>query len=77
MTQVIVDATLKRKLLNLTRKLEFRSASGEVLGTFVPTVDYEQVERAMPKLSEEEMRRREKETGGYTTAEVLAYLEKL
>jgi hypothetical protein len=77
MTQVVVDATLKSKLFNFTRKLELCDESGHVLGTFVPAVDYENVERARPKLSQEEMRRRREEKKGYTTGEVLAYLEKL
>jgi len=76
-TQVVIDATLKSKLFNFTRKLEFCDESGQVLGTFVPAVDYEDVERARPKISQEELRRRREEKKGYTTAEVLAYLGNL
>jgi hypothetical protein len=77
MTKVVVDATLKSKLHNLTRRLELCDESGELLGTFVPKVDYEEVERARPKLSQEELMQRRDEKDGFTTAEVLAYLDRL
>jgi len=68
MTRVVLDAALRSKLHNLTQPLEFRDESGRVLGRFMPIVE--------PQLSEEELQRREQEED-FSTAEVLAHLEKL
>ncbi len=76
MTKVVLDATLRDKLLDLTEPLELCDESGAVLGTVVPVIDYEAAERACPPLSDEELNRRN-QGPSYTTAEVLAYLEKL
>jgi hypothetical protein len=49
-----------------------------VLGRFVPLIDPSEWEPVSPEASEEELDRREKANEKrYTTAEVLAYLEKL
>jgi hypothetical protein len=47
------------------------------LGQFIPKVDLSEYGPFEPQVSEEELDRREQETESYTTAEVLAYLEKL
>ncbi len=77
MTKVVVDATVRSKLHNLTEALELCDESGRVLGRFLPVLDGSEGRRLEPQLSEEELQRREHETESYTTAEVLAYLEKL
>jgi hypothetical protein len=76
MTRVIVDPNLRTKLHNLSQPLELCDEQGHVLARVVPTPnpsDYEQVE---PPLSDDELARRRQEPD-YSTAEVLAHLEKL
>jgi hypothetical protein len=77
MTRVVVDETLRAKLLNLTQPLELCDESGYVLASVVPTLDLSQYEPLEPQVSEEELDRREQETESYTTEEVLAYLKNL
>lgn len=78
MTRVIVDDTLRTQLHNLARPVELCDKSGQVLGCFVPAVDREQYEDLEPQISPEELQRRKQNKGKtYTTAEVLARLEKL
>jgi hypothetical protein len=78
MTRVIVDEVLRSKLHNLSQPLELCDESGRVLGRVFPTLDLSQYEPWEPQVSEEELDRREQANEKrYTTAEVLAYLEKL
>jgi hypothetical protein len=78
MTRVIVDEVLRSKLHNLSLPLELCDESGRVLGRVFPAVDLSQHEPLEPQVSEEELDRRERANEKrYTTAEVLAYLEKL
>ncbi len=78
MTQVIVDAELLGRLHNLRQPLQLCDASGKILARVVPvpeSADYEDLE---PQIRREEMQRRKQNKGRtYTTAEVLAHLEKL
>jgi hypothetical protein len=78
MTRITLDADLRSKLLNLAEPLELCDETGRVLGRFFPTVDSSQYEGLEPQISREELQRRKQDKGNtYTTAEVLAYLEKL
>jgi hypothetical protein len=78
MTRVIVDETLLSKLHNLSQPLELCNASGKVLARLLPTFDPSLYEHLEPNISKEELERRRQNKGKtYTTAEVLAYLEKL
>jgi hypothetical protein len=75
MTRVVVDDALRTKLCNLTQPLELCDNSGHVLGHFLPDVVDEGRE---PQIGAEELQRRKQNKGKtYTTAEVLAHLEKL
>ena len=76
MTQVIVDATLRTKLGDLTLPLELCDESGTVLARLVPALDASQFESVEPPISTEELRRRKQEPD-FSTAEVLAYLKSL
>ena len=77
MTQIIVDASLSSRLLSLTQPVELCDHSGQVLGRFVPLIDLSEWEPLSPDISEEELDRRAKsKEKRYTTAEVLAHLEK-
>jgi hypothetical protein len=78
MTRIIVDEALRNKLHNLAHPLELCDESGRVLGRFLPTLDPSLYEGLEPQISKEELQRRKQAKGkAYTTAEVLAYLEKL
>jgi hypothetical protein len=78
MSRVLVDEALRAKLQNFSRPLELCDESGRVLGRLFPAVDLSQYEPWEPPISEEELRRREQSNEKrYTTAEVLARLEKL
>jgi hypothetical protein len=75
MTQVILDSVLRSKLYNLTQPLELCDESGRVLARLTPVPDPSQFEPVEPPLSAEELQRRRQEPE-YSTAEVLAQLEK-
>ncbi len=75
MTRVVVDAAIRSRLNNLTEVLELCDESGRVLAQLIPAPNLSTLQ---PRVSEEELRRREQSgEKRYTTAEVLAYLEKL
>jgi hypothetical protein len=78
MTRITVDASLSSQLRELPQAVELCDPSGRVLGQFVPAFDPSEWELVGPEASEEELDRRERSSEKrYTTAEVLAYLEKL
>jgi hypothetical protein len=78
MTQVLVTETLRSMLHNLSQPLELCDESGQILACVFPMLDLSQYEPLEPQISREEMQRRKQSKGKrYTTAEVLAYLEKL
>lgn len=77
MTQIILDASATSKLHDLTQSVELCDPSGRVLGRFIPLIDMSEWEPISPDISEEELDRRAKSNQKrYTTAEVLARLEK-
>jgi hypothetical protein len=77
MSHVTVDVELANKLCGLSETVELRDPSGRVLGQFAPLTGANRDDRGRPPISEEELQRREQEEEDYSTAEVLAYLEKL
>ncbi len=78
MTRITLDADLRSKLLDLTQPLELCDESGRVLARVLPAIDPSLYEGLEPQISEEDLQRRWQSKGKtYTTAEVLAYLEKL
>jgi hypothetical protein len=78
MTRVIVDAALLSRLHNLTQPLELCDDSGRILARILPAVDPSLYEGLEPQISREELEQRKNNKGKtYTTAEVLAHLEKL
>lgn len=78
MTRIIVDDVLREKLQNFARPLEICDENGRVFGRLFPVPDLSQYEPVGPQVSEEEIQRRMRSNEKrYTTAEVLAYLEKL
>ena len=78
MTRIIVDTTLGSKLQPLAEVVELCDESGQILGRFIPAVDLSQYGPLEPQISDAELERRSKSNEPrYTTAQVLAYLEKL
>jgi hypothetical protein len=78
MARIVLDAELLGKLTNLKQPTEVCDPSGRVWGRFIPAIDWSGWEPVTPDVSEEELDRREQAgEKRYTTAEVLAYLEKL
>lgn len=77
MTRIMLDAAFLSKLRNLTEPLEICNESGQVLGRFFPAPDLSQYAPLEPQVSDEELSRREQSTEWFSTAEVLAHLEKL
>jgi hypothetical protein len=77
MTRIVVDAELRKKLQDFMQTVELCDEEGHVLARVVPHLDPDLYENLEPQISEEELQRRENSTEWYTTAEVLARLEKL
>ena len=77
MTQVILDSNVSIKLQQLGQSVELCDPEGRVLGRFVPLIDLSEWEPVSPDITEEELERRMKSNQKrFTTAEVLARLEK-
>ena len=76
MTRVTLDAQMRDRFLGFSQPLDVCDEEGKVVGIFMPLTERELAERARPPLSAEELDRRRAERG-YSTDEVLAYLEKL
>ncbi len=78
MTRVTIDAVLRSKLHELSKPLELCDESGRVVARVFPVSDLSQYEPLVPQVSDEELLRRSgADQKTHTTAEVLAYLEKL
>jgi hypothetical protein len=77
MTRITIDGDLASTLRTLTQSAELCDPSGKVLGRYTPLPDLSGRGPLEPQVSEEELDRRQRETGSLTTAEVLAYLENL
>lgn len=78
MTRVIVNETTRKMFHSFSEPLEVCDESGQVLGRFFPRPDPALYEGLDPQVSREEIERRRQNKGKtYTTAEVLAHLEKL
>jgi hypothetical protein len=77
MTRVIVDEALRSKLHNLSEPLELCDDSGRVVAQLFPVPDPSEYDCEEPPISEEELERRRNSMETYSTAEVLAHLEKL
>ena len=77
MTKILLNDDLRTKLPDLSQPFEVCDETGKTIGRFIPTTNASngQVE---PPISREEIDRRKQNKGkAYTTAEVLAHLEKL
>jgi hypothetical protein len=77
MTRVILDKETIDRLNGLAEPLVLCDEQGRILGRFTPIAESSLDEAVEPEITEEELKARESETQSYTTAEVLAHLEKL
>ena len=77
MNQIKIDADLPNKLRNLQHSVELCDEAGLVIGRFLPVLDPKKFSPLEPQVSNKELRRREQaKERRYSTAEVLAHLEK-
>ena len=72
MTVITIDRSTVEKLRNLDGPAQLRDERGVVLGEFRPSIHRDA--RPESPLTEEEIRRREREAEVFTTAEVLRQL---
>lgn len=78
MSKIVLDAATLGKFKDLSGPAELCDESGRSWGRYFPILGSDEVERLAPDISEEELQRRFKSNQKtYTTAEVLAHLEKL
>jgi len=72
MTQIHIDPSLQHMLAGAQKPIAFCDPSGNVLGHYLPESEYLRMLYATVKcpLSEEEIARREQETGGFTLEEI-------
>jgi hypothetical protein len=78
MTQIRLDAMMSAQLHQLAGPVELCDPAGRVLGCFVPSADLTDWVPVMPEVSEAELDRREASAERrYSTAEVVAHLERL
>jgi hypothetical protein len=74
MSRMTLDAAFAEKLRQTTGSVEFCDPTGKVLGRFTPRPDPSEYDLE-PKISEDELRRREQSGGPhYTTDEVIRRL---
>ncbi len=72
MSPITVDPVVSLQLREARQPLEIRDPAGQILGHFVPLP----TSSREPKISEEELQRREQAGGGRSLAAILADLEK-
>lgn len=78
MSKFPLDAAMFESLNSLTHPVDMCGPDGRVAGKFYPSIDWSEWEPVTPEVTDEELRQLAKSNEPrYTTAEVLAYLEKL
>lgn len=71
MSQVVVDAATRTKLLQVAGRAEIRDESGELLGDFIPKTAAEPLVPWDPSITREELDRRAQSARGRSLSEVL------
>jgi hypothetical protein len=76
MSKIVLDDDLKAKLNGLNKTMEVEDGSGRLVGQFVPQEEYLKLIYAWAKaeVSDEELNRVRKETGGRTLSEIWSRL---
>src|SRR5262249_44298587 len=77
MSELTLDQTALSQLRAVKDSAKIIDESGRLLGYFIPAVDRELYEGLEVPVSNEELRRAERETKSYSTAEVIAHLNTL
>jgi hypothetical protein len=79
MSTVTIDSATAAKFESQTGEVEVRTSDGRLVGLFTPLREGNPEDYAWARqhFTEEEVEAARKETGGYTTAEVLQYLKGL
>jgi hypothetical protein len=77
MQKLIVDPSTLAKLTTLREPYEVCDESGRLVGRFFPAVDAALYHDIDLDINEEDLDRRSQEAEVYTTAEVIAHLERL
>jgi hypothetical protein len=72
MSKIVLDDELKAKLNGLDKTVEVEDTNGRLVGQFVPQEEYVKLVYAWAKseVSDEELDRARKETGGRTLSEI-------
>jgi hypothetical protein len=78
MSKVTLDQSLRAKLNNLDRQVEFCDESGRTVGYYVPADRHRELLYAWAKsqFTDEELKKARKQPGGRPLEEILARLEK-
>ncbi len=77
MTQIMLDDSATARLNQAKQPVEICDRLGRVIGQFIPSIDTSEWEPISPDVDEKELDRRSASNEKrYTTAEVLAHLEK-
>jgi hypothetical protein len=76
MNKIILDKPTLQRFGDLGHVAELCDEFGQTIGYFRP-IDRSEYNGVEPPISDEELRQRESELGGFTTAEVLAHLDSL
>lgn len=76
MTTVTIDSSLRERLYNLDRELQFCDEDGRVLGHFTPAAGSRPSENFEFPHSVEELQRRAEQGGGRPLDQILADLER-
>jgi hypothetical protein len=77
MTTIVVDATMREKLLAVGRSVEFRDEAGNVIRKFVAVANGESAAGDDIGVTDEELDRRERDEARFTTDQVLDRLRGL
>lgn len=75
MTQIILDTTASVHFQNQKQPVELRDQTGRLLGHFIPVLKKAISPAMEPRISEEELDRREQQGGGRPLRDILADLE--
>jgi hypothetical protein len=75
MNAIVVDPATTSQLNGVHQTITLTDAHGRVLGHFVPNIDPVMRQAMEPKISEEELTRREQMGGGRPLAEILGDLK--
>jgi hypothetical protein len=76
MSSIVVDTALLAQIQGAYQPVELRDPSGRLLGHFVPIFSQPRSAQMEPKISEDELNRRQQARGGRSLAEIMADLEK-